>query len=132
MAVGLSGQQITDGAITDADVAAANKDGVAGTPSMRTLGTGAQVACAGDDARLSNARTPIAHKDTHKASGSDGFLATDLLEAVVKRILEGGSTTLLVGSIPDGLYLKRSGTGIIGETPTAAASPDGFAFSWFL
>lgn len=34
--------------ITDAHVAAANKDGVAGTASMRTLGTGAQQAAAGN------------------------------------------------------------------------------------
>jgi len=42
-------------AVTDAKVAAANKDGAAGTPSMRTLGTGALQACAGNDARLSGA-----------------------------------------------------------------------------
>ena len=35
-----------------------NKDGTAATPSLRTLGTGAQQVCAGNDARLSNARTP--------------------------------------------------------------------------
>lgn len=34
--------------ITDTNVAAANKDGVAGTASMRTLGTGAQQAAAGN------------------------------------------------------------------------------------
>lgn len=45
-------------AITDAEVAAANKDGDAATASMRTLGTGAQQAAAGDDARLSDAREP--------------------------------------------------------------------------
>jgi len=44
-------------AITDAKVAAANKDGVAGTASMRTLGTGAQQAAAGNDSRLSDDRT---------------------------------------------------------------------------
>jgi len=36
------------GSIVDGDVAAANKDGVAATPSMRTLGTGAQQALAGN------------------------------------------------------------------------------------
>jgi len=39
---------IAAGAITDTEVAAANKDGVAGTASMRTLGTGAQQAMAGN------------------------------------------------------------------------------------
>ena len=38
---------IVDGTIVDGDVAAANKDGAAGTPSMRTLGTGALQAAAG-------------------------------------------------------------------------------------
>lgn len=47
--------------ITHNEVAAANIDGVAGTASMRTLGTGAQVACAGDDSRLSDARPPVSH-----------------------------------------------------------------------
>lgn len=42
--------------ITDAMIATANKDGAAGTPSLRTLGTGAAQACRGNDARLSDAR----------------------------------------------------------------------------
>ncbi|MEK7848937.1 MAG: hypothetical protein AAB270_08430, partial [Chloroflexota bacterium] len=37
-------------AITDTEIAAANKDGAAGTPSMRTLGAGAQQAAAGNHA----------------------------------------------------------------------------------
>ena len=41
--------------IVDADVNAANKDGLAATPSLRTLGTGAQQAAAGNDARLAAA-----------------------------------------------------------------------------
>lgn len=52
---------VVDASITHAHVAAANIDGIAGTASMRTLGTGAQQACAGDDARLSDARVPTAH-----------------------------------------------------------------------
>jgi hypothetical protein len=46
--------------ITDAHVAAANKDGVVGTPSLRTLGTGSQQAAAGNDGRLSDTRVPAA------------------------------------------------------------------------
>src|SRR5205085_11350667 len=38
--------------ITDANVAAANKDGAAGTASMRTLGTGSAQAAAGNDTRF--------------------------------------------------------------------------------
>lgn len=44
--------------VTDAKVAAANKDGAAATPSMRTLGTGATQAAAGNDARFSDSRPP--------------------------------------------------------------------------
>jgi Repeat of unknown function (DUF5907) len=40
--------QIAAGVITDTEVAAANKDGAIGTPSMRTLGAGAQTAMPGD------------------------------------------------------------------------------------
>lgn len=57
-------------AVTEAKVAAANKDGAAGTVSMRTLGTGAAQACAGNDSRLSDARTPTAHQTSHVA-GAD-------------------------------------------------------------
>ena len=45
-------------AVTDAKVAVANKDGLAAVASMRTLGTGATQACAGNDARLSDSRAP--------------------------------------------------------------------------
>jgi hypothetical protein len=46
---------VNDGSLTDGDMAAANKDGTAVTPSLRTLGTGAQQAAAGDDPRFSDA-----------------------------------------------------------------------------
>ena len=56
--LGITAAKIQLLAITDAQVAAANKDGASGTPSMRTLGTGAAQATAGNDPRLSDARTP--------------------------------------------------------------------------
>ena len=49
---------IQDGTITDTDVATANKDGLAATPSLRTLGTGAQQAAAGNDPRIGAASPP--------------------------------------------------------------------------
>jgi hypothetical protein len=57
--------------ITDAKVAVANKDGAAGTPSMRTIGNGALQACAGNDGRLSDPRTPTAHAASHNLGGAD-------------------------------------------------------------
>jgi hypothetical protein len=44
----ITSSQITDGTITDTDIATANKDGTAGTASLRTLGTGAAQAAAGN------------------------------------------------------------------------------------
>ena len=67
----IASSQLKDADITDEDIATANKDGAAGTASMRTLGTGAAQAAAGDDARLTDARTPTAHASTHKPDGSD-------------------------------------------------------------
>lgn len=56
--LGVTAAKIANATITDTQVAAANKDGASGTPSMRTLGTGAAQACAGNDSRLSDSRTP--------------------------------------------------------------------------
>lgn len=46
-------------------------DGPAGTGTLRTLGTGAQQAAAGNDARFTDAREPTAHAETHHANGDD-------------------------------------------------------------
>jgi hypothetical protein len=63
----ITGAKIATGTITDTNVAAANKDGTTTTASLRTLGTGATQAAAGNDSRLSDARTP-----TGTAGGSLG------------------------------------------------------------
>ena len=47
--------------------------------------------------------------------GQAPFLSTDVIEAVVKRIRESsGPTTLLVGAIGDGEFVKRSGAALVG------------------
>jgi hypothetical protein len=43
------------------------------TSLHHTLGTGANQACAGNDSRLSDARTPTAHGSTHLSNGSDAI-----------------------------------------------------------
>lgn len=48
----LGGSDLATGTVTTANIAAANKDGTAGTPSLRTLGPGAQQAAGGNDPRL--------------------------------------------------------------------------------
>ena len=53
-------------------------DAAAGTGSLRTLGTGSTNACAGDDSRLSDARTPTSHASTHQSGGGDAIKLDDL------------------------------------------------------
>ena len=48
-------------------------DPAAGTPGLRTLGTGSTQAAAGNDSRLSDARTPTAHASTHGSGQSDAI-----------------------------------------------------------
>lgn len=57
-ALAVTAAKIANATITDTQVAAANKDGASATPSMRTLGTGAAQAAAGNDSRLSDSRPP--------------------------------------------------------------------------
>lgn len=78
-----------------------------------------------------SSRPPQSHKNTHKSAGSDPFASTDLLEAVVKRLRVTGPVTLLVGAVSDGQYLKRSGTAIVGDAPTAVGTiPVGGIVAW--
>lgn len=109
--------------ITDADIAAANVDGLAGTPSMRSLGTGAQQAAAGDDPRLSDARAPTSHASDHQHSGSDEIAtATPAANAIPKAGSDGLLDAWLsvgaagfFGDGSDGSYALSSGTFIAGR-----------------
>ena len=63
------------------------------------------------------------HESTHVSGGSDAFLSTDLLEAIVKRIQTStGPTTLTVGAVADGDFLQRSGSSVIGNAAPASTS----------
>jgi hypothetical protein len=78
----------TDASVTNAKVAsnaaiAESKldlasDAAAGVASRRTLGTGATQAAAGNDSRLSNARTPTTHNSTHATGGTDALTPGDI------------------------------------------------------
>jgi hypothetical protein len=75
---------------------------------------------------LADPQPPKDHKDEHKSGGGDAFAAADILEATVKRVqTTTGPTTLLMGAVADGEYLKRSGTGIVGTSISAGFFTDG-------
>lgn len=57
-------------------------DGAAGVATMRTLGTGATQAAAGNDARLSDARTPLAHTHTAVNISDSTLVGRSVLTAV--------------------------------------------------
>jgi hypothetical protein len=106
----------TDGTVTDAKVASSAaiaesklslaSDAAAGTASRRTLGTGATQATAGNDSRLSDARTPTSHHATHEPGGSD---ALDL----TKLHAQGTHAARLAASHAAGVLWRETDTGLI-------------------
>jgi hypothetical protein len=83
-------------------------------------GTTSGTAAAGDDARLSDARTPTAHASTHFTGGSDALTATNIgaaeasIEIIAGTGLTGGGT----------LEADRTLTVLYGTTTGTAASGD--------
>lgn len=75
-------------------------DDIPGASSLRSLGTGSQQACAGDDSRLNNERTANAIHET--------------------------STVLTVGTINDGEFLKRVGSTVVSASAGGGNNPRSF------
>lgn len=104
------------------------------------LGTTATTAAAGDDARLSDARTPTAHASTHHTAGSDPLAAADIgAEPALGNPASNGyvlsSTTAGArswvaqtgggggGSITSGTYASRPAAGTAGALYFATDVP---------
>ena len=71
--------------------------------SQQTYGTLANTACEGNDARLSDARTPTAHNTTHQSGGADSIKIDDLAAP-------DDNTDLDASTSKHGLLKKLSGT----------------------
>jgi hypothetical protein len=101
-AIGTTSGQIvvttTNGALTTA--ATISSASVTGLP---TAGTGSSNYCAGDDSRLSNSRTPSAHKTSHATGGTDALTAADIGAAAVSHTHSAAdltSGTVAVARLP--------------------------------
>jgi hypothetical protein len=84
---------IANGAVTDVKVATANKDGLAATPSMRTLGTGAQQALAGNT-RLDQIAAPTAAVSLNSQKITNLATPTTASDAATKSYVDGLSQSL--------------------------------------
>lgn len=78
------------------------------------FGTGAGKITEGNDSRLSDARTPTAHANSHKAAGADALAVTDLGP----------------GSVSDGQFVKRVGSALVGaDAPSGGGGGGGALIS---
>lgn len=91
-------------------------DAAANVGSLRTLGTGATQAAAGDDARLSDNRAPTAHAADHVGGGSDAIAVA----------VAAGAAGLMSGADKSKLDGIASGAGVVSAATvrTALASPE--------
>lgn len=94
-------------------------DAAAATGSLRTIGTGALQACAGNDARLSDARTPTAHASTHKGDGAD---AIAVATTSVAGLESAADKTKLDGIATGATNTPLSSTAPVNVTKSAASA----------
>lgn len=108
---GLLGYYLKQGAAAPewAAIPSPPTDGSAATPSLRTLGTGAAQACAGNDARLSNTRTP-----------TDGTVTSAKVSSTIK---DAAATTASLRTLGVGANQACAGNDVrLALNPTAGST----------
>lgn len=93
-------------AVTGEKVASSLKNGAAGTPTLRSLGTGATEAAAGNDSRFSDERVPTAGSVT-TAKLANGAVTTDKLATGV--VAPPGTIHVYAGTVAPTGFLMCSG-----------------------
>jgi len=101
------------------------------THAIAPFGSSSGTFCAGDDARLGDARTPTLHSGSHAPDASDALPTAAPPQGIGSGNTAGsassyarsdhdhmlretaGPTDLTIGAIQDGQFLKRSGTEIV-------------------
>ena len=83
-----------------------------------SYGTAAGTACQGNDARLSNARTPTAHKTTHKTGGTDALTPADIGAAAKTVQIKAGTGLSGGGTLENNIELSMK---LDGKTTQADA-----------
>ena len=134
----LTGAQVRDLTITDAEVAAANKDGVAGTASMRTLGTGAQQAAAGNHTHtvVSSINFVIDGGGSTISTGTKGYVIADFTGTLQSVTLLGDASGSITVDIKKSTYsgfpttTSMANAGTKANLASAQKSQDTTLTSW--
>lgn len=104
--------------IQDADDLAAFQDPAAATKGLRSLGTGAAQAAAGNDSRLSDARTPTAHASSHQNGGSDEIATATAAANAIPKAGSGARLARLwlpAGVVADDSIWDAKGDAVLGS-----------------